>query len=105
MREQTWAELQEEAPLAVNACVHYFKDRYANWRAKMLEIDAILLYLQTKDIELIIATFGIPNRQDWYYELFVEGNLLRHEREFHTYELAAMTAILLAFSILESQLQ
>lgn len=103
MREQTWVELQAEAPLAVNACVHYFQDRYANWRVKIMGIDALLSYFATKEIEIVISTFGIPNRKDWYYEIFLEGNLLQHERDFSTYELAATTAFTIAFQALEKQ--
>ena len=101
MREQTWVELQLDAPLAVNACLHYFQQRYANWQAKLLDIEAIVAYLNTKGLEVLISTFGIPNRTDWYYEVYYDGSLLQHERDFTTYELAATTAITMAFQHLE----
>ncbi len=101
MKEENWMELQEEAPLAAAACLHYFQDRHLNWKSKMLEPDAILSYLQTKGFEITVSTFGIPNRNDWYCEVFYGDKLIKHERDFTSYELAATEAIVTAFLELE----
>lgn len=105
MKEQSWMELLEEAPVAVQSCLIYFQERYSgHWRAKLLDTQAVLTYLSTKDLDITVATFGIPNRQDWYYELTFREKLLQHERNFATYELAADQAISFAFRKLETKL-
>lgn len=105
MEEQNWTELLEEAPVAVKTCLIYFQERYpGNWRAKLLDTGAVLTYLSTRNFEITVATFGIPNREDWYYEVLFQGNLLKHERNFTAYELAADEAMITAFLKLESLL-
>ncbi|MCB0633837.1 MAG: hypothetical protein KDD15_29100 [Lewinella sp.] len=105
MKEPCWMELLEEAPVAVQSCVLYFQERYpGSWQAKLLDSDAILRYLDSKDFEITVATFGIPNRQDWFCEVIFQGTLLKHERNFATYELAADEAIITAFRKLETTL-
>ena len=102
MKERDWMELQAEAPLTVNACLHYFQDRYmGDWRSRILEPDAIFAYLQTKGFEIRVSTFGIPNRSDWYCEVYRDGQLIKHERDYKKYDLAAMDAIMTAFVELE----
>lgn len=103
MKEQSWMGLLEEAPVAVQTCLIYFQERYpGSWRMKLLNTEAVLTYLRTKDFEITVATFGIPNRQDWYCEVAFQGNLLKHERNFINYELAAEAAIFFAFQKLET---
>lgn len=101
MSETVWQELQEEAPLAVYACLHYFQARYLAWQSKLLEEQAIVHYLSAKGFEIHISTFGVPNRQDWYFEIRRQEELFRHERNFTCYELAAEAAIRLVFLELE----
>lgn len=105
MKEQYWLGLLEEAPVAVQTCLLYFQERYpGHWRAKILDVQAVFTYLQTRDFELRVATFGIPNRKDWYCEVFFQSDLLLHERNFSTYERAAEEAITTAFRRLEKLL-
>lgn len=95
-------ELQTEAPLAVNACLYYFQERYPGaWQSKIMEPDAIFSYLGAKGFEITVSTFGIPNRSDWYCEVYYENKLLKHERDFKKYDIAAMEAITTAFAELE----
>lgn len=102
MSETEWQELQEEAPLAVNACLLYFQERYMGlWRSRLMEEAAVLTYLSGKDFELSVSNFGLPNRRDWYYEIHRENRLFQHERGFATYELAAQAAIKAVFAVLE----
>lgn len=102
MRQENWMELQSEAPLAVNTCLNYFQDRYmGNWRTKILDPGAVFTYLQTVGFEITVSTFGIPNRSDWYCEVYYQGQLLKHERDFISFELAALEAITTAFGELE----
>lgn len=104
MKEQDWVALQAEAPFAVNACLHYFQYRYGNWRSKIMEVDAIFTYLGSRGFEITVSTFGIPNRKDWYCEVYFQESLLLHERDFKTFQLAAFEAITIAFIALERAL-
>ncbi len=102
MEQQNWEDLLEEAPVAVNACLRYFQERYmGNWQLKILRADAIFAYLNTKGYEVTVSTFGVPNRTDWYYEIHREETLLKHERNFVSAELAALQAITFTFLELE----
>ena len=69
-----------------------------------MEVDAIFTYLSSRGFEITVSTFGIPNRKDWYCEVYFQENLLIHERDFKTYQLAATTAISTAFIELEKGL-
>lgn len=106
MDEQYWMDLLEETPAAVQTCARYFQERYlGNWQSRLLDAGAVLGFLQRHELEVTVATFGIPNRRDWYYEIVFRGELLRHERHFQTYELAAESAIRAAFRQLEVSLR
>ncbi|MCB0641434.1 MAG: hypothetical protein KDC44_07325 [Phaeodactylibacter sp.] len=104
MSETVWQELLEEAPLAVRACLHYFQAHFLAWQPKLLEERAMLHYLATQGFEVRIATFGVPNRKDWYLEVYREEALLRHERNFADRALALEAAIRLVFQELEKDL-
>lgn len=95
-------ELREEAPCAVGACLLYFQDRYMGQSSiKMTDPKAVIAYLQTQAYEIKVIQFGLPNRQDWYYEVTQAGNLLQHARGFASYKVAATAAIRFVFLKLE----
>jgi hypothetical protein len=99
-----WLELREEAPLSVNACLQYFQDRYmGHWRSKILEVDLVFSYLETKGFEITVRQWGIPGRRDWYYEINREHRRFAEDRGFESFELAAEEVIRCVFLILENE--
>ena len=105
MKEQDWLELQEEAPRAVHACLLHFQQRYIGlWQSRLLDAEAVIAYLEAQGFSIAVSTFGIPNRKDWYCEVYRYGELLKHERDFAGYERAAREAIVTAFLELENEL-
>ena len=103
MNKQYWMELREDAPYAVAACLLYFQERYiGRWATKITTPEAVIAYLQTRAYDVRITQFQLPNRQDWYYDIYHAGELVQHARGFVSYQAAAATAIQLAFIALES---
>lgn len=95
-------ELREDAPCAVAACLLYFQERYiGHWSRKITQPQAIVAYLQTQGFELTVTQYELPNRKDWYYELYAADQLVQHARNFTSYQEAAAEAIRIAFLKLE----
>jgi len=103
MHTQFWRTLQVEAPRALALCLDYFQQHYPGQAsAQLLHPKSVLNYLHTQGYQLDISQFGIPNRQDWYYEVIADGKLLQHQRGFPTQALATQAAFRYTFLALEA---
>lgn len=104
MSKQFWRVLQAEAPRALALCLAYFQERYPSpASAQLLVSKSVTDYLSQQGYDLQISQFGIPNRQDWYYEIHTGPQLLRHQRGFASRELATQAAFRFAFLHLEAR--
>jgi hypothetical protein len=104
MSKQFWRVLQAEAPRALALCLAHFQERYpGSASAQLLATKPVIDYLYQQGYSLQISQFGIPNRQDWYYEVHTGPQLLRHQRGFASRTLATQAAFRFAFLHLEAR--
>lgn len=103
MTPSFWRMLQDEAPRALALCLDYFQLHYGGPATEqLLRPRAVLAYLQTQGYQLTITQFGIPNRDDWYFEIHLHGEFLVHQRGYRSKELALQVAVQAVFVSIEA---